>query len=46
MIPEDIHTVFHEAIAHRVFFTSVYELRRSLLASRVMEQILQRVAAP
>jgi MoxR-like ATPase len=46
VIPEDLHGVFHETIAHRVFFTPVYELRRSQLASQFMEQILQRVVAP
>lgn len=46
VIPEDLHEVFHETVAHRVFFTPVYELRRSQLASRFMQEILARVAAP
>ncbi len=46
VIPEDLHGVFHETIAHRVFFTPVYELRRSQLATRFMDRILQQVAAP
>jgi len=46
LIPEDIHEVFAETIAHRVFFTPVYELRRSLVAAELMTQILHQVPVP
>lgn len=46
LIPEDIHEVFVETIAHRVFFTPVYELRRSRVAAELMTQILHQVPVP
>jgi MoxR-like ATPase len=46
VLPEDIHTVFFPTTAHRVFFNPVYELRRTELASALLDQILQQVAAP
>jgi MoxR-like ATPase len=46
LIPEDIQAVFIETTAHRVFFTPVYELRRSLLVGELMNGILRQVSAP
>jgi len=46
VVPEDIHSVFFETIAHRVFFKPVYELRRSEVAGELMKQILHRVVTP
>ena len=46
LVPEDIHEVFFETVAHRVFFTPVYELRRSQVAAAFMQQILHRVPVP
>jgi MoxR-like ATPase len=46
VLPEDLQTVFHETVAHRVFFTPVYEMRRETIAKELMGQILQRIAAP
>ncbi len=46
LVPEDLHNVFHEAIAHRIFFTPVYEMRRATLARDLTHAILDRVAAP
>ena len=46
VLPEDIHRVFYATIAHRVFFNPVYELRRAVLAEQLLDQIMQRVAAP
>jgi MoxR-like ATPase len=46
LIPEDIRAVFVETTAHRVFFTPVYELRRSLLVGELMDGILRQVSAP
>jgi MoxR-like ATPase len=46
LIPEDLQRVFVETTAHRVFFTPVYELRRSLLVGDLMDGILRQVSAP
>jgi len=46
LVPEDIHAVLHETIAHRIFLTPVYELHRSELVPALMEQIVNQVAAP
>jgi MoxR-like ATPase len=46
LTPEDLQSVFREAIGHRVFFTPVYEMRRSELTGPLVQQILRRVAAP
>jgi MoxR-like ATPase len=44
--PEDVQSVFRETVAHRVFFTPVYEMRREAIASELIGQIVGRVAAP
>ncbi len=46
MVPEDIQEIFHETIAHRVFFNPAYEMRRSWIIQPFMTSILQSVAAP
>lgn len=46
LVPEDIQAVFHEAVAHRVFFNPVVELRRAEVAHDFTAQVLQKVAAP
>ncbi len=46
LVPEDIHAVWHETIAHRIFFSPVYELRRAELIGVLMNQILDKVASP
>jgi MoxR-like ATPase len=46
LVPEDVQSVFHEAVAHRVFFNPVVELRRAEVAHEFTRQILQKVAAP
>ena len=46
LIPEDIQNVFHEAMAHRIFFTPVYELRHAALSHRFTRAIIERIAAP
>jgi MoxR-like ATPase len=46
VVPEDIHTIFREVIAHRIFFTPVYELRRARVAEALIRQIIERIAAP
>jgi MoxR-like ATPase len=41
--PEDIADVFHCVVAHRLFFTPVYELQRARLAKPLTAAILQHV---
>jgi MoxR-like ATPase len=44
--PEDLRAVFHEVIAHRVFFTPIYELQRGRLGREFTEAVLRAVPAP
>ncbi|MDQ7978123.1 MoxR family ATPase [Paraburkholderia sp. SARCC-3016] len=44
--PEDVHVVLTPALGHRVFFTPIYELRRTELAQALTQQIVARIAAP
>jgi len=44
--PEDIRFVFVPAVAHRVFFSPVYELRRENLTGELMQAIVRQVATP
>lgn len=46
LYPEDIHAVFHELIAHRLVFHSMYENRRTVLARELTSAILSSVAVP
>ncbi|MEE9330886.1 MAG: MoxR family ATPase [Methylophilaceae bacterium] len=46
VLPDDIHAVFHETIAHRVVFSPVYEMRRTEIAREMLEGIVNVVAAP
>lgn len=46
MLPEDIHDVVIETLAHRVFFQPVYELHRGEIIGEFMRQILNRIASP
>ncbi|ASJ70209.1 AAA family ATPase [Granulosicoccus antarcticus] len=46
LIPEDLHAVLPSALAHRVFFTPVYELRRADIAPALIAGIMQGVASP
>ncbi len=46
LAPEDLHVVFRETVAHRVFFTPVYEMRHESIIGEFIGQILQKVAAP
>jgi MoxR-like ATPase len=46
LVPEDIHAVLHETIAHRVFLAPVYELHRTELLPELMENIINQVVAP
>jgi MoxR-like ATPase len=44
--PEDIHAVFHEVIAHRLVFHSMYENRRTALSRELTAAILAAVEVP
>ena len=44
--PQDLHAVFHEVIAHRVFFTPIYELQRGRLGREFTTAVLRAVPAP
>ncbi|HEY0179975.1 MAG TPA: MoxR family ATPase [Dokdonella sp.] len=44
--PEDLRAVFHEVVAHRVFFTPVYELQRGRLGRAFSDAVLRAVPAP
>jgi MoxR-like ATPase len=46
LYPEDIHAVFHEIIAHRLAFNSMYENRRTALSRELTSHILSTVAVP
>jgi MoxR-like ATPase len=46
LIPDDVHAVLPSVLAHRVFFTPVYELRRAELAPALVQKIMDQVAAP
>jgi len=44
--PADLAAVLPSVLAHRIFFTPVYELRRAELAEALVAQIMDKVAAP
>ncbi|HVV95923.1 MAG TPA: MoxR family ATPase [Rhodanobacteraceae bacterium] len=44
--PEDLRAVFHEVIAHRVFFKPIYELQRDRLGRELCAAILRAVPLP
>ena len=46
LIPEDLLGVFRETIAHRIFLSPVYELRRDTIMPQFIDGLLRHVAAP
>ncbi|SNR97437.1 MoxR-like ATPase [Methylobacillus rhizosphaerae] len=44
VLPEDIHAVFQETIAHRLVFNPIYEMRRTALARELLDQIVHVVS--
>jgi MoxR-like ATPase len=46
LTPEHLRGVFHEVVAHRVFFTPIYELQRARLGRAFSTEVLRRVPAP
>lgn len=46
LTPQDVASVFHPVVAHRVFFTPIYELQRAWLAKAYTQAILNKVPLP
>jgi len=46
LLPEDLHAVLHETLAHRIFFSPVYELQRATLIDVLMRRLVERVPSP
>jgi MoxR-like ATPase len=46
LTPDDVQAVYHETMAHRVFFSPIYEMRRSEVSRALTGQILQKISAP
>ncbi|CAN1490352.1 COG0714 MoxR-like ATPases [Methylophilaceae bacterium] len=46
LAPQDVAAVFHQVVAHRVFFTPIYELQRNWLAKAYTQAILHSVPTP
>ena len=46
VVPRDLHAVFGTVVAHRIFFSPIYEMRRSEIAAQLMARILETVASP
>lgn len=46
VVPEDIHAVFHETVAHRLVFSPIYEMRRTEIARELLSQIIHAISAP
>ena len=46
LTPDDVRAVAVPVLGHRVFFTPVYELRRSQIADALVAQILEKVPTP
>ncbi len=44
--PDDVRRVMPAALGHRIFLAPVYELRRAELAPKLVQSIMDRVAAP
>jgi MoxR-like ATPase len=45
-VPEDVRSVFHETMAHRIFFEPVYELRRNTIARELISALFETVPVP
>ena len=46
VVPADIHAVFEPAVAHRIFLSPMYEMRRSEIVGPFVAAILAAVASP
>jgi MoxR-like ATPase len=43
VLPEDIHQIFHETIAHRLVFNPMYDLRRTEISRELTQEIINKV---
>src|SRR5690606_36260047 len=46
LTPDDIRSVFHVTVAHRIFFTPAYELRHDEIVTQLIGAVLDSVSAP
>jgi len=46
LVPEDVRSIAPFVLGHRIFFTPVYELRRTQIADALIEEILNKVPTP
>ncbi len=46
LVPDDVRSIAPFVLGHRVFFTPVYELRRTQIVDELVSQILDRVPTP
>ncbi len=46
LMPDDIRAIVPFVLGHRIFFTPVYELRRTQIVDALIQQILDRVPTP
>ena len=46
LTPQDVASVLHEVVAHRLFFTPIYELQRGWLARAFTQAVLKNVPTP
>lgn len=46
VVPEDLRAVFFETMAHRIFLSPIYELRRDTIVRELIRQLFERVPAP
>lgn len=46
LIPEDIHSILYETIAHRIFFSPIYELHRGEIITGLLDQLVSSIVAP
>ena len=46
LTPEHLRAVFHEVVAHRVFFTPIYELQRGRIGPEFTSAVLRAVPVP
>jgi MoxR-like ATPase len=46
VVPEDLRAVFPETMAHRIFLSPIYELRRDTIVRELIRQLFEKVPAP
>jgi MoxR-like ATPase len=46
VVPEDLRTVFHETMAHRIFLDPLHEMRRDEIVGLLFRKLFETVPAP